>query len=387
MLNVNILCKLLIGLYFTLVFGCSSSDSSSSGSSGSTSSTGQFKDSNTIGLNYVSGTISGVTDSDGSFTYSVGNEVSFFIGGVSLGSTQGAPVVTPIDLVDGGSSNSDEVQNIARFLMMLDDDGEPENGISISSSVQEAAYDWDQIDFSSTNFEGDLSIVINSAIEADGGTHVLPSASEAKSHLESTLLCSYSGSFIGTYTGSTDSGYFGITLDASSGYITGYIYSSLYESIDTINGDEPIGYDQDVAFTSGSVSTGATFNGNMTDTNSVAGEWDNSSDGGSLSGTRIASEQKAEYHFSALYSSGDSDFLVFAFNVSEDNDVSGIAYDLVHNKTVNLSGSLVNTSFNATGGDGSEFSGTMNKDSGVINGDWISDSSFGSFSGSGCKLN
>ncbi len=90
------------------------------GSGGSvTTASGVFKDSNVSGMSYTSGGQIGTTGTDGSFTYEVGQAVTFSIGGVTIGSTTGQSVVTPVDLIPDGSSSTLQVLNIVRFLLML----------------------------------------------------------------------------------------------------------------------------------------------------------------------------------------------------------------------------------------------------------------------------
>ena len=105
------------------------------GGGGSNTATGIFKDSNVGGMTYTSGSITGVTGADGSFTYERGQPVTFSLGGVVIGTADGKEVVTPVDLVASGSSTSPEVLNIVRFFIMLDSDADPSNGISISPEV------------------------------------------------------------------------------------------------------------------------------------------------------------------------------------------------------------------------------------------------------------
>lgn len=103
---------------------------------------GQFKDANVTGLSYVSGGQSRVTDSEGRFTYEVGEPVTFSVGNVTLGETEGKSVVTPVDLVERGSSSSEPVLNTVRFLISLDEDNDLSNGISIPEEVRELALQW-----------------------------------------------------------------------------------------------------------------------------------------------------------------------------------------------------------------------------------------------------
>lgn len=83
---------------------------------------GQFKVTNIAGLRFVSGGQSGVTNSSGTFTYEQGADITFSIGGVTLGITTGKAIITPIDLIASGSADHIAVQNMVRFLLMLDSD-------------------------------------------------------------------------------------------------------------------------------------------------------------------------------------------------------------------------------------------------------------------------
>ena len=115
---------LLSLLLLFLLIACGGGGGGGGGSTSPTTATGVFKDNNVSGVTYTSGAQSGTTGSDGSFTYEVGQLVSFNLGNVTLGSASGNSVITPIDLVAGGSSSSTEVLNLVRFLLMLDTDGD-----------------------------------------------------------------------------------------------------------------------------------------------------------------------------------------------------------------------------------------------------------------------
>ena len=105
------------------------------------------------------------------FIYEVGQQVSFNLGNVTLGSATGRSVLTPVDLVAGGSSSSTEVLNLVRFLLMLDDDGDSSNGINISSAVQTVAENWSAVDFTTANLQSELSSIISDTASADGTSH------------------------------------------------------------------------------------------------------------------------------------------------------------------------------------------------------------------------
>ena len=378
--------KSIISISVALIVTACGGGGSSSDGGGVTLATGQFKDSNTAGVSYLSGGQSGVTDSDGNFTYEIGKAVTFSIGGVTLGASNGKSVVTPVDLVSEGSSSSTQVQNIVRFLMMLDDDGDPSNGIKISSSVQTIAINWSQVDFSTTDLPTALTSIISDAASADGGVHALPNASTAQAHLESTLLCSYAGAYKGTFSGG-DNGSFGVLVDSSSGNVTGVAYSIPFNEYIGLSGTTPISFDQNVAFVSGNTTTGASFSGQYTSVNGLAGTWQNSSVNGNFSGSRIGGAANATYRFTGSYTG--SDLGLFSFDVDASNNISGVAYSVAGDELFTLSGSVTATTLNAMASDGTAITGTLNSSTGALSGTWndAAEGLSGSFSGNGCKLN
>jgi hypothetical protein len=82
---------------------------------------GNLGDTPVAGVDYVSGSISGVTGSDGGFQYEPGKTVQFSIGDISLGrAVAGKSVITPVDLVADGAIDTPAVINIERLLQSLD---------------------------------------------------------------------------------------------------------------------------------------------------------------------------------------------------------------------------------------------------------------------------
>lgn len=357
-------------------------------SDGVTIATGQFKDANTGGISYVSGGQSGITGPDGSFTYEVGETVTFSVGAVTIGTSNGKSVVTPVDLVSGGSSTSVDVQNIVRFLMLLDVDGDASNGINVSAPVQTIAETWSQVDFSAADLSTELTAVITDAASADNRTPILPSASAAQAHLESTLLCSYAGAFKGTFSGG-DNGNFGLLIDASNGNVEGVAYSIPEEEYISLSGTTPIDYDQNVEFVSGNTTSGATFSGQFASVDEIAGSWQNSifSVNGSFSGSRIGGAIDAQYRFTGNYIGND--FGLFSFDVNDSNNVTGIAYSVAGDESFTVSGTVAGTTLTATASGGIAITGTLNTATGGLSGTWnnSAEALSGTFSGSGCKLN
>ena len=149
-----------------------------------TPSTGVFVDSPVAGLHYQTPTRSGTTNSVGEYDYLPGEMVTFSIGGISLGSALGGPVVSPLTLVSGATDATDPVvTNIVRLLMSLDDDGDPSNGIAISAATVTAATGI-SIDFTSADLAADTGMV---SLLAALPAVTLVDAPAAQSHFSTTL--------------------------------------------------------------------------------------------------------------------------------------------------------------------------------------------------------
>lgn len=169
-----------------------------------TPATGVFRDSTVIGLGFVSGAHSGVTDASGAFTYETGHGITFSVGQVNIGTVPTTKaLITPIDLVAHGTGTSNHVLNVMRFLMMLDRDGDARNGIQISAAVTGAAASWGPVDFDTTDLPTVLGPLVQSASTADGVTHVLPDAASAQARLRTDFYCTYAGSYDGTFAGNS----------------------------------------------------------------------------------------------------------------------------------------------------------------------------------------
>jgi len=91
------------------------------------------------GVSYESGSLAGVTDSNGAFDYETGKTVRFFIGEVALGEpVMGKSVITTQDLVADGEPDATAAINISRLLLSLD--AHPgDDVITIPGAVRTAA--------------------------------------------------------------------------------------------------------------------------------------------------------------------------------------------------------------------------------------------------------
>ena len=178
---------------------------------------GQFFDSAVEGLGYVSGGQSGVTYGEGWFEYEPGKGIEFSVGDIFIGSGPGDAVMTPVSLVGGAVDESHPtVINIARFLLTLDDDGDPANGITITKAARDSAEGM-SLDFTMTTeeFGSDpevLAVVQRLTRLTTAGRRSLVSSEEARQHLRATLMGILCGTYEGTYSGG-DTGTWSIYVD------------------------------------------------------------------------------------------------------------------------------------------------------------------------------
>lgn len=116
--------------------GCLGGSSSSSSDAGNL--TGTFVDSPVSGLDYLgSSTPAGQTNENGEFTYVAGENISFSIGDLELGSTAGAAIVTPLNVTEGAETAADQrVTNKLILLQTLDADGDLNNGIQLTDAIR-----------------------------------------------------------------------------------------------------------------------------------------------------------------------------------------------------------------------------------------------------------
>lgn len=353
---------------------------------------GQFKDSNAEGVSYVSGGQGGVTDSQGRFTYEVGEPVMFSVGGVTLGETEGKSVVTPVDLIERGRSSSKPVVNTARLLQGLDQDADTSNGITISQGVQMRAQNW-TLDINSNDFDQQLESIRPDLEEEYGSFSGFPDEITARDHLESTLRCSYSGGYIGTYRG-TDQGNFGVLVKARNGNVSGIAYSTQSRDYIELTGTRSISYDQNAAFASGDTNQGTEFEGQFTSVDRLRGQWGHPLDpsiGGSFSGERIGGDQYAVYRSTGTWRTHSLDqYGVFTIDINDSGRITGFAYNIGEDRRADLNGSLSGTSILAVVSDENEtrVTGTLDRQTGVLRGRFDDSAGFsGTFEGDGCRLN
>src|SRR3989304_3208242 len=181
---------IICGLYLLALYGCGGGET---GSEEKEINQGLFLDSPVEGLEYISDNNFGITDANGTFKYADGSTVKFFIGDILVGEAIGKPIITPADLVPGSQNELDPtVTNIARFLLSIDDDANPENGIFINEKVKNDAVGR-SVNFAQglDEFEADSNVqtVIADLTSATlAGSRPLISKLETQDHLRRTLL-------------------------------------------------------------------------------------------------------------------------------------------------------------------------------------------------------
>jgi hypothetical protein len=173
-------------LVFTLLqlSACGVGDSSTSGVSSSSTSvstptlTGVFVDAPVGGMNYTTSSgISSVTDASGTFSYTAGSTITFWVNDISLPSVTASSMITPVDLAGASSEDDTQVVYMARFLQAIDADGNPDNGITIDktklSSTARTPSSWDTDPLS--------TLVTTSALAA------APTEAQARTHLKGQI--------------------------------------------------------------------------------------------------------------------------------------------------------------------------------------------------------
>lgn len=125
--------KLLTALIVmsTIVVSCKN-DSGGSSSNSKSQISGNFIDSAVKGLEYKSGSLSGVTDSSGKYLCNSGETVTFYVNDIEVGSANCAKSLTPVSITDSSTFTDTKAQNLAFLLQSMDTT--PLDGIDITSS-------------------------------------------------------------------------------------------------------------------------------------------------------------------------------------------------------------------------------------------------------------
>lgn len=156
---------------------------------------GHFIDSPVQGLNVITPTFNGVTDASGYFDFFPGETATFSLGDYVLGSAVADHKVSPLDMFSLGDTEDHRVVNMAMLLQSLDQDGDPQGGITISpeavSAFEQSMKDLEltAIDFANDQqVEAIITGSIAAAAEQDPPMNLTRVGYEdAKGHLDDTL--------------------------------------------------------------------------------------------------------------------------------------------------------------------------------------------------------
>ena len=119
------------------------------------------------GLRYRTPTTSGVTDQRGAFSYAPSESVTFFVGGLVLGSVDGAARVDLAQLVNKVAGKIDRlhdplVTNLARLVQSLDQQGGVVDGVTVAPAVHDlvgpGALNFNQATDDTGGFAEDLAV-------------------------------------------------------------------------------------------------------------------------------------------------------------------------------------------------------------------------------------
>ncbi|MFT4927508.1 MAG: hypothetical protein ACI8WB_003619 [Phenylobacterium sp.] len=126
------------------------------------------------GLSFDSGSFSGTTNNTGQFSYAQGESVTFSLGDTTLGQVDGADLVGPLNLIAGSTRVSLAVQNMHRFLTLLDMDNNVDNGIKIHPGMKGIARNLPVLDFASETFDTDVVAYVAKVAKMNKASAGLP---------------------------------------------------------------------------------------------------------------------------------------------------------------------------------------------------------------------
>lgn len=329
---------------------------------------GIFLDEAVDGLGYETATQADFTSGGGIFAYVAGETITFSIGTIILGSVAAGPILTPQDLAADPATLNETVTNIARLLQSLDEDQDPSNGITISSSTNSAATGL-TVDFgvSTAEFESHESVL--ALLEAEG--RELVAEDDAIAHMSATLatadqakIAAWSGSYASTLEGDERGA---LTLEVDrDGNVTGS-GAGFVKGAFAVDGT----IDAGGAITVTNSTEGLTFTGSVAADMSLAGTWSDTDAG--TTGTFSGELEGRDGQWLGSYASADG---LFNVSVFADGRVAATyaatryttpdTLSLATGGTVTADGRLT-----LTGSENSaRFEGVIHVPGGVISGTW-----------------
>jgi len=229
--------------------------------------TSKFLDSAVQGLTFrTTSGLTGTTGADGSFQHVPNELVTFSVGGANLGTTGGGfgAILTPAELDTYADFTRAPTLNRVRFLMMLDSDRNPNNGITISGAVRTVAANWPAINFDTVNLDADPAVtsILSDVATADGQPASLPTTTNAQNHIFATYTCIRSGLYLGSWSSTSPAGMGGnnAMIVDRLGHITLVFTDSTWHSIAWVSSNTSISSPNSAIFSGSPVSTSAALN-------------------------------------------------------------------------------------------------------------------------------
>ncbi len=177
MLKKIVTTSIVVSTMLTFI-ACSGGDtnnvSENSSNEIATTGTAYYIDSAVAGVNYTCGEQSGITGANGSFTFEIGQSCTFYLGDMELRSVNSS-------LLKDGKNIYEVDLEIARMLMSLDTDGNPDNGITLNKEIIAALAKAGINSLPDTEEEMDALLKV---IEENGG--VVVTKDDAQAHLDVT---------------------------------------------------------------------------------------------------------------------------------------------------------------------------------------------------------
>ncbi|MEE8380106.1 MAG: hypothetical protein V3R49_07015 [Gammaproteobacteria bacterium] len=357
--------------------------------------TGYFQDSPVSGLNYScspSGEAA-TTGTGGAFIYEAGDTCTFSLGAVILGSTTAGAIITPVELVSGGTPSHPTVINIVQLLTTADDNGNLSDGINIPPAASTAA-ETATVIIASPDFDTEVVQLVNEMFAASSGTTgaTLTDATAAQDHMLATASCVYSGTYMGTFTTSSGDGEWGVVIFpdlsaiAAAGDNDGYgDYTGSFDPLTNMFSLTGTWTDDSVV---PPITTGDSATGSLTSPQTVVGT---TFDGVSFTGSRLGGSSTAIHRYTGYYI-GDATG-VFSIDVDVAGVVTGRSVSFEDGSIGILGGNVYgadNEILNIVQSEGMAVMATIDLVAGTITGGTWSDinsADTGTFSGSGCQLN
>lgn len=132
--------KLIVVFLFLFTYACSNGNDGGDPND-STDQTGVLIDSVVSGLSYQTQSYSGKTNEFGQFKYNSGEQITFQLGDINIGTAEAAPVMSPVNFSVQSNSTLDNITtNLSVFLQTIDDNNSLSDGIQITKAMEELSF-------------------------------------------------------------------------------------------------------------------------------------------------------------------------------------------------------------------------------------------------------